>query len=134
MCHDLHIAHMQVELPRGQKIILAVLIATVLAWLGYVRTQQPPPASVNGVYRNSCCEPITLRDGKFIAPGIQMPFELRNMKYGLDTRMERNVVVRDGEVVLGRRTEEGGFLFSPDRHSFTLCTETCGTKFEFTRD
>ena len=63
-----------------------------------------------------------------------MPFELRNMKYGLDTRMERYVVVRDGKIALGRRAESGGFLFSPDRHSFTLCADTCGRKFEFERD
>ena len=125
---------MQLQLPRGQQVTLAVLMIAALGWFGYGRTHQPSPASVNGVYRNSCCEPVLLSDGKFIVSGIQMPFELRNMKYGLDTRMERYVVVRDGKIALGRRAESGGFLFSPDRHSFTLCADTCGRKFEFERD
>lgn len=122
---------MQLQLPRDQRIILAVLIVLALGWFAYVRTNQPRPASVNGIYRNSCCEPITLKDGVLITTDFRVPFKLRLMKYGLDTDMNRNVEVRSGKLVLSAPTDSGGFLFSNDGHAFTLCDGTCGAGHEF---
>ena len=125
---------MQLQPPRSQLIVLAVMVVLAVGWSVYARSHQPRPESVNGIYRNSCCEPIILRDGQFITSGIEMPFELRNMKYGLDTQMNRYVIVQNGKIVLGQRKESGGFLFRPDGRSFTLCADTCSREFEFKRD
>lgn len=127
----LHIARMQLQRPRDQRVILAILIVLALGWFAYVRTHQPRPASVNGIYRNSCCEPITLKDGVLITANFRVPFELRLMKYGLDTDMNRDVEVRSGKLALSAPTDSGGFLFSDDGRAFTLCDGTCGAGHEF---
>ena len=126
-------------LSRTQQISQAVslaglALAGVAFWI--TRTPAPPVQSVNGIYRNSCCEPVTLKDGQLITSHFKMRFELRIMKYGLDTQMDRYVVVRDGKIVPGRRTEPGGFLFAKTGRSFTLCAEVCGSgrEFEFKRE
>ena len=125
---------MQIQSLRLNLIVSAVVIISVVCWFAYVRTHQPRPETVNGTYRNSCCEPIVLKNGQFITSEIEIPFELRNMKYGLDTKMNRYVIVQNGQIVLGRREESGGFLFRPDGRAFTLCAETCSREFEFKRD
>ena len=116
---------------------VAMLAIIVIAGVTFVLTRPatPPISSVNGTYRNACCEPVILKDGELIAAHFKVPFKLRLMKYGLDTEMERNVEVRDGKVLLSERPGKGGFLFANDVRGFTLCAKTCGpnNEFEFRR-
>jgi hypothetical protein len=116
----------------------ATMLAIVaLAGAAFLLTRPATPASsvVNGTYQNSCCEPITLKDGVLITAHFRVPFKLRLMKYGLDTDMDRKVEVRSGKLVLSSRTGSEGFVFSDDLHAFTLCEGTCGAghQFEFKR-
>ena len=131
-----HTSQMHLRAPQIKHVLLlaALVIAGEAFWS--TRTPSMPANSVNGIYRNSCCNPVTLRNGQFTASGWKAPFELRQMKYGLEGRMDRYVVVRDGKIVLGTRSEQGGFLFADDAHSLTLCEEGCGPgrEYKFKRD
>ena len=112
---------------------VGIVIAVAVAWL--TRTPPPPVGSLNGTYRNACCEPITLTDGLLITSDLKVPFELHRMKYGLDTYMNRRVEVRQGKIVLSRSKEPGGFLLAEDGRAFTICADRCGPgrEFEFKR-
>ena len=122
---------------RERLIPVALIVGGLTLAIGYMRLTHPQPSveAVNGRYTSACCEPVTLNNGMLFTSNLKVPFELRRMKYGLDTSMDRRVEVSQGKIVLSRSTEPGGFLFAEDGRAFTICAERCGPgrEFEFKR-
>src|SRR4051794_19574153 len=85
---------LSVVVSRGDLKVFAALsrrMAPPLAVIGLIifafwitRAEIAPLGSVNGIYRNSCCEPVELKNGDLITARLKVPFKLSPMKYGLE--------------------------------------------------
>ena len=111
-------------------IPLAIIGLIVSAfWL--TRTRPPPLGSVNGVYRNACCEQIELRNGNFITSRLKIPFKLSPMKYGLESQ-GLAVEANNGRIVMSPTPDCGSLLFADDKRSFTVASTPCGQRGNIT--
>jgi hypothetical protein len=120
--------------PKRIAYLSTVIVFGAALWLTVPAT--PALSSVNGAYRNSCCEPVALQDGVLSTANLRIPFQLRLMKYGLVARIDRDISIRRGKIVLSETPGPSEILFSDDTRGFTLCAQRCGAgnEFEFRRD
>lgn len=140
---------------------LLVIIGLIVAALWLTRLQPPPLRSVDGIYTNSCCTSVQLKNGILTSGALRVSFKLamekagdsgHPNKYGLAAVTRVTVGVRAGQVNaipdpvqktgwfgFGAKTKiiMGGdpvhFGFTDDRKAFTLCDARCGTEYQFVR-
>ena len=99
--------------------MFAVLL--LLAMGIWVISRPPVPIEeVDGRYVNPCCQPILIRHGQITFGSENLHFKLSRMKYGLETRLPRQILVGEDFKVTSRPMEEAGFLFDTDERGFTL--------------
>ena len=114
--------------------LFAVLLLLALGIWALTRPQVPID-EVDGLYRNTCCQPILIRHGEIAFGSERMSFKLSRMKYGLETRLPREILVGDDFEVFSRPTDEADeamFLFDADERGFTL-RDSARRKYHFTR-
>jgi len=111
-------------LSRRMALPLAI-IGLIVSALWVTRAKPPPLGSVNGIYRNSCCEPVELKNGNLVTAHLKVPFKLSPMKYGLEGQ-GLAVEVRDGRIAPSAWPNCGTLLFADDRRSFTVASAPCG--------
>lgn len=117
-----------------RRIALPVLILIGLAWYASTRAHVPAASSVNGVYSNPCCGNLTLRDGKVIIEGAQVPFDLENMKFGLTGYPTQRVEVRGSRVEAHPDADPGPLMFTDNGKIVTLCGDRlCNREYAFKR-
>ena len=135
------------------------IMGLIVAALWVTRAQPPPLGSVDGIYINSCCAPVQLKDGLIANGTLRVPFKLaiekagdmdHPNKIGLVAVTPVTVGVCAGKVCAmpdpvaevgwrGAKTEMilGGnpahFIFSDDHKAFILCDARCATEYRFVR-
>lgn len=117
-----------------RRIALPVLILTALAWYCSARAHVPAASSVDGVYSNPCCGSLTLRDGNVIVGGVQVPFDLENMKFGLTGYPTQRVQVRGSRVEAHPDADPGPLMFANNGKIITVCGDRlCKREYAFKR-
>lgn len=110
------------------------MIVGVGGWYVYARAHRPSAAVVDGTYHSECCGSVVLANGWIVAAQGRSRFDLEEMKFGLTAYPERQIRVNGSQVLIGSPTAHAaGILFSADRRSFTLSSQT-GFQEKFTRD
>ena len=118
-----------------KQAIFPVLLLIVLAWYVNGRAHVPAASTVNGVYSNSCCSNILLRDGIMIVGTSRVPFQLENMKFGLTAYPAQQILVRNGRVEAFQDPDPGPLSFSDSGTVVTVCGDRlCKHVYPFRRD
>jgi hypothetical protein len=113
---------------------LAVFLLIVLAWYALTRSLVPAASMVNGTYSNPCCDNFILRDGVIIVGKTRVPFELKNMKFGLTAYPRQQVLVEAHRVEIRDEADPGALLFSEKGTVLTVCGDRlCNQTFRFKR-
>lgn len=98
-----------------------------------MRKPPPPVAVVNGIYSNTCCRPIVIRNGLFLTGSARVQFSLRNMKYGLEATPVENLTVQNGRVQVAATNGDPIYIvFDDDQRGFTLLDQAT-SEFHFRR-
>lgn len=117
-----------------RRIALPALMLIALAWYCSTRAHVPAVSSVNGVYSNPCCGNLTLRDGNVLVGGVQVPFELENMKFGLTGFPTQQIEVCGGRVKARPDTDPGPLIFANNGKVMTVCGDRlCKREYAFKR-
>jgi alpha-D-ribose 1-methylphosphonate 5-triphosphate synthase subunit PhnI len=96
------------------------LILFALAAYCGTRPHNPAVSSVNGSYKNSCCNDLVLRDGLMITENDRVPFQLERMKFGLTAYPTRLPIVRNERIEFLNDGDAGGLIFSENGTILTL--------------
>lgn len=73
-----------IEQNKRVQLILAIILLVALAlFVLHAISRRPNKDSVDGVYKNECCSPITIRDGRLSYRSATVDMKLLNMKFGL---------------------------------------------------
>ena len=111
-----------------------MLIAVAATWFWYIRSHTPALTSVNGVYANPCCNDITLKDGVLYTGTAQVPFELKNMKFGLTIYPAKRLEVNGTHVDVRANSQSEALLVDPGEGTITVCgARLCGKTYAFER-
>lgn len=109
----------------------AVPILGLVALFVLTRPVPPKPEAVSEVYRNPCCNPVTIRNGLLISDAGRFTFKLHLMKYDLEAQIDVHLIVQGGKVVRSARPPDFAVLFNEPRTSFVLCARVCGAGNEY---
>ena len=111
--------------------MFAVLLLLAMAFWALSRPQVPIN-EVDGLYKNACCQPILISRGEISFGSERMPFKLSRMKYGLESRLPRKILVGNDFKLTSQPMEDAGFLFGADERSFTLL-DSARNEYRFVR-
>jgi len=85
----------------GMVLVPGMIFVFGLIYLVSPRYAPPSQAWANGVYRNSCCAPLTLRDGVISAGVKAAHYKVVDGKRGFYIEVDRGVSVDRGSVRFG---------------------------------
>ena len=112
---------------------LVVILAVTGAALWLTTPATPATSTVDGIYQNPCCAPISLQDGVFMTAGQKVRFKLELTKFGLVANLNVPVEVRGSEVVAAKSATTSVLVFSDDLTSIIVCAQQghCGVGREY---
>lgn len=96
--------------------MLIFLLASVVAFYAYTKINAPNLDAVDGVYKNSCCDDITIKRGLISQSGKTLDMKLLQMKFGL-TGYVKAQFTKEG---MREAEEETAISFSHEMDKRTL--------------